>query len=132
MRLDRDAGARPGHMGTDQARVDRILEVVELVIEREGRVVTARADVDDSAAAEGQFDQELLRRPDPQLTRGDADWLPGRVGSSDRGGDLADHRRVRRRANVDYQYPGMDVRARTVWIRRRQDRRDGTSTIQVP
>src|SRR5262249_57055975 len=56
----------------DEPGVDRVGQVEELDVERELGVGACRAGMDDVAAPEGHHHQQLLLRPYPQLTGGDA------------------------------------------------------------
>src|SRR5262249_58188853 len=100
----------------DQRRMHRIVETEELEVERERRIVAGWAVVDETTAAEGHLDQQLLLRPHPQLTRGNPDGLTGRVRDGDARRDLPDHGRVRRIVDVDDLDPGADMRAGAVRV----------------
>src|SRR5262245_18173117 len=131
VRLDRQAGSRPGHVPPDQHRMDRIADVEELVVERERRVVAPWTDVNRPATTERQLDQEFLLGPDAKLARGDADRLTGRVRRSDRDRNLSDHGRMGRVGDLDDEDAWMHVRARALLVVRRQDGRDWARAVQV-
>jgi len=73
MRFHGASGRRRGHITLDEPGVHRVGQVEELEVERELGVVARGAGVDHVAAPEGHHHQQLLLRPDPQLTGGDAD-----------------------------------------------------------
>src|SRR5438128_2541873 len=95
--------------------MDRVLQAVELDIEREGGVVPHWAGVNDGAAAEVHDHQQLVLRQDAQFTRGDADvaleWRP----------DLTNDGRIRRILDVEDQHARMRVGAVCAWSARITD-----------
>src|SRR5262249_25049761 len=80
---------------------ERIAQVEELDLEWELRVVTSRAVMDHVAAPERHDHEELLLRPDPQLTRRDADV------ASERRADLPDDVGLGWVGDVEYENAGV-------------------------
>src|SRR5215469_3755390 len=85
--------------------MDGVIEAVELDVERKGGVVARRAGVNDGTTAEVHDHQQLVLRPDAQLTRGDA-YI-----ALERGADLSNDGRIRRVLDIEDQDARMRVRA---------------------
>src|SRR6266851_2703950 len=131
MRLDRHSSRGPGDVSLDQLRVNRVGQVEELVVERKGRVVPSRTRVQEPAATKAQLDEQLLLRPDAQLSRRHSNRLPGGIRGRDVDWDLSHDRRIRRVGDVDDQYPRVDVSAGPVGVSRGQDWRYRTAAVQI-
>ena len=118
-------------MSLDQLRMYRVGQVEELVVKRKSRVVPAWTSVQEPTTAKAQLYEQLLLRPDAQLSRRHSDRLSCRVRGGDLDGNFAHHSRICWVGDVDDQYAWVDVGASPIGIGRRQDRDYRSAAVEI-